>query len=183
MNLKNYIEWTETVDEYKVSLELADKHAWGFKSMNNVRFPKFNLDDPTDGGEGYHSVRNERITQWARMVWPELSCIEAKIQIQKPGEECSPHLDLVGEYLRGVCDTLPGLLKVAHTLKQPGVDLWRLFVATEDHVDGQIFNINDVQWKWQKGDCIRLNNWQALHWTKNDSDTDRIILKITGIKT
>ena len=38
-------------------------------------------------------------------------------------------------------------------------------------------------WKWTKGQCIRLNNWQALHWTQNKSDRDRLLIKVTGIKT
>ena len=77
---------------------------------------------------------------------------------------------------------MPGLLNVEHTLEKPGIDVWRMFVAIEDHVDGHIFAVNNKEWKWTKGQCMRLNNWQALHWTKNDSDQDRVIIKITGIK-
>jgi len=50
-------------------------------------------------------------------------------------------------------------------------------------VNGHIFNVNNEEWKWTKGECMRLNNWQALHWTKNTSDVDRVIIKITGIKS
>ena len=43
--------------------------------------------------------------------------------------------------------------------------------------------LNNEEWKWSKGECMRLNNWQALHWTENTSNIDRVILKITGIKS
>jgi len=56
-----------------------------------------------------------------------------------------------------------------------------MFVALNDQVYGQKFIINGKEWQWQEGDCIRLNNWQALHSTSNESDTPRSIIKITGI--
>jgi len=184
MKLKEYISWANKLDEYQDSATLADLNAWGYEVLpGNYRTPKFNLDNPEKGTEGYDSIRNDLITNWARVKFPFLKCINAKIQIQKPGEECKPHLDFLGDYLEDVCLSLPGLLNLEHTLEKPGVDVWRMFVAIEDHIDGHIFNVNNEEWKWTKGECMRLNNWQALHWTKNTSDVDRVIIKITGIKT
>ena len=184
MNLKEYISWANTLDEYKDSASLADLNAWGYEVLpGNYKVPKLNLDNATKGSEGYDSIRNKFITHWAKDKWPFLNCIDAKIQIQRPGEECKPHLDFLNDYLEKVCETLPGLLNVEHSLEKPGINIWRMFVAVEDHIDGHIFSVNNKEWKWQKGQCIRLNNWQALHWTKNTSDVDRVIIKITGLKT
>lgn len=184
MNLKEYINWTTSIDDYETAPKVADTSAWGFEVMpGSYRIPKLKLENASKGNEGYDSIRNDLVTNWAKVTFPFLKCIDAKIQIQRPGESCKPHLDFLGEYLQNVCETLPGLLKVKHSLQEPGIDVWRMFVAVEDHVDGHIFNINNKEWKWTKGECIRLNNWQALHWTKNTSNLDRVILKITGIKS
>jgi len=183
MKLKEYIKWTKELDEYKDSPELADKSAWGYKVIGtNLRIPKFKTDNVVEGNEGYDSLRNDIISQWAKITYPFLSCLDAKIQIQKSGAVCKPHLDFLGEYLENVCETLPGLLNIEHTLENPGIDVWRMFVAIDDHVEGQTFSINDKYWKWSRGQCIRLNNWQALHWTQNKSDQNRMLIKITGIK-
>jgi hypothetical protein len=184
MKLKEYISWTNSIDEYKDSASLAKLDTWGYEVLpGSVRLPKLNLENTVKGDEGYDSVRNDLITNWAKVTWPFLTCIDAKIQIQRPGEECKPHLDFLGDYLENVCQTLPGLLNVEHTLEKPAINVWRMFIATEDHVPGQVFSVNNNEWVWKAGDCMRLNNWQALHWTKNTSQVDRAIIKITGIKS
>ena len=184
MKLKEYINWANKLDEYQDSSTLADLDAWGFEVLpGNYKTPKLNLDDAVPGDEGYASIRNDLITNWAKVKWPFLKCVDAKVQVQKPGEECKPHLDFLNDYLEGVCEVLPGLLNVEHTLEKPGIDVWRMFVAVEDHCDGHIFSVNNKEWKWRKGQCMRLNNWQALHWTRNTSDIDRVLIKITGIKS
>ena len=76
----------------------------------------------------------------------------------------------------------PGLLKLKHSLDAPALDIWRMFIAVEDQVLGQRFVINDKDWAWKEGDCMRLNNWQALHWTTNTSNKMRTIIKVTGVK-
>jgi hypothetical protein len=182
MKLKEYIKWANSIDEYETAPDLADLNSWGYEILpGSVRLPKFDLNNSVAGTEGYSSIRNDKITAWAKVTWPFLKCIDAKIQIQKPGEVCKPHLDFLGYYLEDVCEHYPKLLRVEHTLKNPGVDVWRMFVAVDNHVEGQIFNINNEDWKWSKNECIRLNNWQALHWTENKSKVDRVIIKITGI--
>ena len=184
MKLKEYIKWANSINEYEDSPSLADLDAWGFEIMpGNCRLPKLNLENAVKGDEGYDSIRDDRITQWARVTWPFLRCVDAKIQIQRPGEVCKPHLDFLNDYLEGVCEVLPGLLNVEHSIEKPGIDVWRMFVAVENHVEGHIFSINNEEWKWTKGECIRLNNWQALHWTENKSTVNRTLIKITGIKT
>jgi len=183
MNLKEYISWANKLDEYQDSATLADLTSWGFEVMpGNYRIPKLNLDNATKGTEGYDSIRNDLITNWAKTTFSFLKCIDAKIQIQRPNESCSPHLDFLNDYLQNVCESMPGLLNVEHALDKPGIDVWRLFVAVDNHVEGQIFSANNKEWKWAKGECMRLNNWQALHWTKNNSNKDRVLIKITGIK-
>jgi len=184
MLLRDYIEWAQNINEYEQSPRIANPSAWGFKNLGKVELPQIkNLKQPIPGNEGYSSIRDELLTRWARYTWPYLKCVDAKIQIQNPGQECKPHLDFLGHYLKNVCETIPGLLQIDHSLDSPGVDVWRMFVAIDDQVDGQKFVINNKHWIWKSGDCIRLNNWQALHYTKNKSKTNRSIIKVTGIKT
>tara|TARA_Y100000817_G_C16643680_1_gene449540 strand:+ start:80 stop:634 length:555 start_codon:yes stop_codon:yes gene_type:complete len=181
-NLRKYIEWTKQINDYETAPEVADPKAWGFEELGQIKLPKdINLENAIPGDEGYSSIRNDKLIEWAESTWPDLKCVDAKIQIQKPKEECKPHLDFLGDYLERVCESMPIMYGVLHSLDKPGLDVWRMFVAIEDNVPGQIFSINNKQWQWKRGDCIRLNNWQALHWTKNESTVERAIIKITGI--
>jgi hypothetical protein len=182
MNLGEYIKWAKEIDEYQHSPELCDPGAWGFKNFGKVKLPKFKIDDsPTTGGQGYSSIRNPMLVKWAKYTWPFLDFVESKIQIQFPGQECKPHLDLLNDYLENVCAELPVLKLRQHSLQKPGVDVYRMFVAMDDQIPGQRFIINGQDWHWTAGDCIRLNNWQALHSTINNSVTPRSLIKITGI--
>jgi len=182
MNLKEYITWTKTIDDYKDGGKLANVNAWGFKKLKKVNVPKIKIENFEKGGEGYSSIRYNILTNWAKDTWPDLQFIDAKIQIQKPGQVCDPHLDFLGYYLEDICMAHPGLLKLEHSLETPAIDIWRMFIAVDDQVWGQRFIINDWDWIWKAGDCMRLNNWQALHWTKNTSKKIRTIIKVTGVK-
>ena len=182
MNLKEYITWAKTLDAYKDGEKLANINAWGFEKLERVNVPNIKIENSIAGGEGYSSIRNEELSKWAREQWEDLTFLDAKIQIQKPGEVCEPHLDFIGYYLEDICMAHPGLLKLEHSLDNPAIDIWRMFIAVEDRVWGQRFVINDWDWIWKAGDCIRLNNWRALHWTENTSKKDRIIIKVTGVK-
>ena len=192
MNLKEYIDWHKELGYdgvYNISPELADPTAVGFKKMERVSFPKIqNLYDKGNLGEWrgvneqYLGITDDKLTLWAQKKWPFLKFVKAKIQIQRPGERVKPHLDFCGDYLRIVSEQIPWLLKVKHTLEKPGIDIWRMSIAMEDQLEGQIFAFNNQNWEWKKGDCIRINTWRALHWTENKSKKDRPILKITGIK-
>jgi|TARA_R110000744_G_scaffold137779_1_gene248435 hypothetical protein len=191
MNLEEYINWHDHLDGegvYKISPGLADKSTWGFKGMGKVDLPEIkNLYEK--GGEEFYrrermqylGVRDDVLTKWAKEKWPFLKFMDAKIQIQRPGESVRPHLDLCGQYLTLVCEQAPWFKKIKHSYAKPGIDVWRLVIAMEDHVDGQIFSFNDQEWKWQSGDCIRINSWRALHWTENRSNKDRPIIKVTAI--
>ena len=53
----------------------------------------------------------------------------------------------------------------------------------EDHVEGQDFIINEKPLDLEKGDAISLNVHRGLHYTKNTSDKDRYIIKVTGIES
>jgi len=182
MNLKEYIEWTKTIDDYKDGEKLANINAWGFEKLEKVDVPKIKIENFEKGSEGYSSIRYSILTDWAKATWPDLKFIDAKIQVQKPGEVCNPHLDFLGYYLEDVCMAHPGLLKLKHSFESPAIDVWRMFIAVEDQIPGHIFLINNVKWRWKKGDCMRLNNWQALHSTKNTSNKMRTIIKVTGVK-
>ena len=182
MNLKEYITWAKTLDAYKDGEKLANINAWGFEKLERVNVPNIKIENSIAGGEGYSSIRNEELSKWAREQWEDLTFLDAKIQIQKPGEVCEPHLDFIGYYLEDICMAHPGLLKLKHSLKAPAIDIWRMFIAVEDQVWGQRFVINNWDWIWKAGDCIRLNNWRALHYTKNTSGSNRKIIKVTGIK-
>jgi hypothetical protein len=182
MILKEYIEWTKTIDDYETAPNVANTKAWGFKKIKKVNIPEIKIENAKDGDEGYWSSRNEKLTEWAREQWEDLTFLDTKIQIQKPGQVCKPHLDFLGYYLEDICMAHPGLLKLKHSLDAPAIDIWRMFIAVEDQVWGQRFVINDWDWIWKAGDCMRLNNWQALHWTKNTSSVDRTIIKVTGVK-
>ena len=182
MFLRDYINWANQIDEYKESPKFANSEAWGYKDLGKVKLPKFQIDNnPTPGDEGYASVRDPMIVEWAKNTWPNLKFVDAKIQIQTPGQQCSPHLDFLNDHLHKVCAEEPELYNKKHSIDKPCVDVWRMFVALNDQVYGQKFIINGKEWQWQEGDCIRLNNWQALHSTSNESDTPRSIIKITGI--
>ena len=182
MNLKEYITWTKTIDDYKDGEKLANVNAWGFKKLEKVNIPKIKIENFEKGSEGYSSIRYNILTEWAKDMWPDLQFIDAKIQIQKPDQVCEPHLDFISYYLEDICMAHPGLLKLEHSLETPAIDIWRMFIAVEDRVWGQRFVINDWDWIWKAGDCIRLNNWQALHWTTNTSNKMRTIIKVTGVK-
>jgi len=110
MKLSDYIEWTRHINDYDISPQVANPDTWDFKVLDKIELPKqLNFENAIQGDEGYSSIRNDSITNWARDKWPHLQCLDAKIQIQKPGEECKPHLDFLGDYLEKVCQTMPGI--------------------------------------------------------------------------
>ena len=182
MILKEYIKWTKTINDYETAPNVANTNTWGFKKLEKVNIPEIKIENAKEGDEGYWHFRSTVLTDWAKKNWTDLQFIEAKIQIQKPGQVCKPHLDFLGYYLEDICMAHPGLLKLKHSLDAPAIDIWRMFIAVEDQVWGQRFVINDWDWIWKAGDCMRLNNWQALHWTENTSKKDRTIIKVTGVK-
>ena len=191
MNLEDYIKWHRDLGHdglYDKSPELADPNAVSFKHIGNVDLPdvehvyeKSFMVHWRGGKRGYLSAYDDKLTEWAKKRWPALKFVKDKIQIQRPGGKVQPHLDLLGDYLSGVCDQIPWLKKVKHSLDKPGVDVHQMLIALDDQVDGQIFAFSDKNWNWKKGDCIRVNNWQALHWTENKSEKDRAIIKVQGI--
>ena len=183
MNLQNYIDWTKTINDYEEAVHVASSESWGSQYIGRFKPPRLDITKNQEkGSEGYWHYRNDLLGKWASAVWPNLDFIEAKIQIQKPGQICHPHLDFLGEYLQHICEQRPELLSTAHSLNSPGIDVHRMFVAVDDQVPGQIFCINGKNWNWKAGDCIRLDNWQALHHTENNSTKDRAIIKITGVQ-
>lgn len=192
MNLEEYLEWHQKLghDEfYNMCPDLADPNAVGCKHIGNVELPELGDLYKTSKNADWRGVTHkylgytsETLTQWAEQQWPELKFVKAKIQIQPPGVNVPPHLDLLGDYLSGVCKEIPWIKKIKHSLEEPGVDICQILIAMEDQVDGQKFAFQDQEWNWKKGDCIRINTWRALHWTENKSEKDRPMIKITGLK-
>ena len=192
MNVQEYIDWHSTLghDEfYDMCPDLADPKAIGLQHIGNVELPKLGeieLEGKNAEWRGvthkYFAYSDDKLTEWAKQKWPELKFVKAKIQVQPDGVKVPPHLDLLGDYLTGVCKEIPWLRKVKHSLEQPGIDICQMIVAMEDQVPGQVFAFSDQEWNWKKGDCIRINTWRALHWTENKSGVDRPMIKITGIK-
>ena len=80
MNLKEYITWTKTIDDYKDGEKLANVNAWGFKKLEKVNIPKIKIENFEKGSEGYSSIRYNILTEWAKDMWPDLQFIDAKIQ-------------------------------------------------------------------------------------------------------
>ena len=188
MNLKEFIEWHKTIDVYELSPKIADKKSWGFMGMGNLELPDIKdlydkAEDEVWRGERmeYLAIYDDVITKWAEKTWPFLRCVQAKIQIQQPGEGVRPHLDLCGTYLESVVKEIPWMAKRRHSIDEPGVDIYRMVVAMEDHVEGQQFVFGNQEWTWKKGDCVRINALQSLHWTKNNSKVNRPMIKITAI--
>jgi len=196
--LQEYIDWYQTLafeDMYDKYLELHDPAVPGFVLPGNVSIPTDLINDimnnnpdgePTEflGVESKYQVQyDDRLLQWAQEQFPNLKFVKCRLQIQKPGEEVRKHMDLLGEYLKGVCENIPWLKKIKHSLANPGVDLHQLLIACDDQVDGQVIGFhNPGNWNWKKGDILRINTWRSLHWTKNTSNKVRVIIKVTGIE-
>ena len=96
MNLKEYITWAKTLDAYKDGEKLANINAWGFEKLERVNVPNIKVEDAEEGTEGYWHFRNNKLSTWGSQTWPELEFLDVKIQVQKPGEVCPPHLDFLG---------------------------------------------------------------------------------------
>ena len=76
MKLKEYIKWANNLDEYQDSATLADLNAWGFEVLpGSYRIPKLNLNKATKVTEGYDSIRNDLISNWAKITFPFLKCM------------------------------------------------------------------------------------------------------------
>jgi hypothetical protein len=191
MNLKEYLEWHRSLGgdgSYTAGQSMADSKTWGFEGLGRFDIPE--LGDYKSKGDDevwrdekmeYLAVYDDKLTNWVKSTWPFLKFIAAKIQIQRPGEKVRPHLDFCGTYLESVVKQCPWLLKARHSWQDPSINIWRVCIAMEDHVDGQIFRFNNQDWIWKKGDCVRINTWRALHYTENKSDVDRPMIKITAI--
>ena len=82
MNLKEYIDWTKTINDYKTAPTVANTSAWGFKKLKKVNVPDIKIKNATEGDEGYWSVRNNELNSWAKEIWSDLTFLDTKIQIQ-----------------------------------------------------------------------------------------------------
>ena len=130
----------------------------------------------------YRVKYDDELQSWAEKTFPHLQFVDVRMQSQPPGEKVPAHLDLLPVYLRKVCRKVPYLRKLKHSIDQPALDVHQIIVACEDQLEGQVFGFdNPGPWQWKKGDCIRVNTWRGSHWTENNSQQTRHMLKVRGI--
>ena len=183
----------DTIDQYQDTAKYADLTQPGWKELGNVEVPDMSFltvitDDyrckkhlPEDQ---YYYGKHDELTEWGKKTFPNVKFQDVRIQMQEPGKKISPHVDsLVGHITKWI-EIDPSIGELEHTMESPNPNLKavRYFIACEDHVPGQNFTINDKKWIWKKGDAISLNVWRGLHFTNNDSNQDRYIIKLTGIE-
>ena len=196
MKLRDYVKLDsamDTIDQYQDTAKYADLTQPGWKELGNVEVPDMSfLTAITDDyrckkhlpEDQYYYGRHDKLTEWGKKTFPNVRLQDVRIQMQEPGKKISPHVDsLVGHMAKWI-EIDPSIGELEHTMENPNPNLKavRYFIACEDHVPGQNFTINDKKWIWKKGDAISLNVWRGLHFTNNDSNQDRYIIKITGIE-
>jgi hypothetical protein len=191
-NLGEYIDWHQSLnfdETYDIYPKLADPSVTSFLPMGKIDLPELITDDgrgfkPDFRGtlSQYTVLEDESLLKWAAEKFPKLKFLKCRMQVQKPGEAVRAHLDLLGDYLKNVSVKMPWIRKTKHSFKNPRIDIHQYIIACDDQVEGQVFGFeNPGPWQWKKGDYIRVNTWQALHWTENKSEKDRAIIKVQGI--
>ena len=196
MKLSEYLSWldSEEFDYYADTVKFADLQQEGFKFLKNVELPPLQFikeitTQPRADGKDLENVytygRHPSLDEWAEKNFPELKYKQTLVQLQKPGDKVDPHVDTLHGQLKKWVEHEPDLANIEHSMADPNPNLKarRYFIGVEDHVDGQDFAINNVRWSWKSGDVISLNVWRAVHNTKNNSDRNRYIIKITGLES
>jgi len=194
MKLSEYVKkWEyDDLDYYNDTIGHADLSQPGWWSKGNVNVPPLNFiksitnrprQDGKDMDNTYTYGEHPILDQWAEKCFPSIKYKQTLVQLQKPGEKVDPHVDTLHSQIKEWIKAEPGLGDIEHSLEKPNklFKAVRLFVAVEDHVEGQDFVINGEKWKWKKGDVISLNVWKGLHNTINQSDVYRYMIKITGL--
>ncbi len=184
--LRDYISWCESRDEYKESKNFADPKSWGWRDLGNRTLPELDLTAQnfvanTDNGYD-SSTDNDTLNAWARREFPDLAMHDTRIQRQKPREAVPPHIDFKDSYLKKIARVHPQILEMPHSLKDPCVKVWQVFIACEDRMPGQSIVINGTEWEWKRGDCILIDHAGALHSTANESKVDRMLIKMVAIE-
>ena len=197
MKLKDFIKLDsamDSIEEYDTTTHHADLSQPGWKELGNVETPDLHFVEsithdfrckehlPTNA---YYYGMHEELSAWGRKTFPNVRLQDVRIQMQEPGAEISPHVDSLMGHIAKWIELDPSIGELEHSMENPNPNLraCRYFVAMEDHVEGQDFIINEKPWVWKKGDAISLNVHRGLHHTKNTSDKDRYIIKVTGIET
>ena len=196
MKLSEYLNWLDSnqFDYYRDTVEYVDVSQEGFEHKGNVRLPSLDFikkitTQPRADGKDLENVytygRHPLLDTWADKTFPELRYKQTYVQLQKPGDKVDPHIDTLHGQIKSWVQHEPHLADMEHSMKDPNPKLKarRYFIGVEDQVDGQNFTINDVQWKWKQGDVISLNVWRGVHHTKNNSNRDRYIIKVTGLES
>ena len=197
MNLGEYIDYygslsyEELFAKYR---EHSDPNVASYVSLEKVNLPEQLISEMCTreperqpehlGVKSQYRVKyDDQLQTWAEQTFPHLQFVDVRMQSQPPGEKVPAHLDLLPVYLKKVCNKVPYLRKIKHSIEDPGLDVHQLIIACEDQVEGQVFGFdNPGQWHWTKGDCIRVNTWRGSHWTENNSTKTRHMLKVRGIQ-
>lgn len=198
MKLSEYVkqDFVNDLDYYKDTIGYADLSQPGWKDLGNVYLPagmlNFVKDISKDERKDGHNLdnvytygRHPDLNKWATETFPHVSFQDVRVQMQKPGDKVDPHVDTLFGQITKWIEQEPKLGEIEHSMENPNPDFHacRYFIAVEDHVDGQEFIINNKPWIWKSGDAISLNVWRAIHHTKNNSEVNRYIIKVTGIET
>lgn len=195
MKLSQYVKSIDDhkFDYYKDTVSYGDNTQEGFVEVGNFALPpldfikKITNTPRADGRDlenkytyGSHII----LDKWAEKTFPNIKYKQTLVQLQKPGEKVDPHVDTLHSQIEEWLTKEPGLADLEHSMSHPNPNFKarRYFIGVEDHVEGQNFVINDKPWIWKSGDVISLNVWRGLHYTKNDSNKDRYIIKITGLE-
>lgn len=195
MQLKDYIkqDYVNNLDYYKDTIGYADLKQPGFTKLNSVEVPDIEFikeitkDERSDGHNNnnvYTYGKHAALSLWAKTTFPNIKFQDCRVQLQKPGDKVDAHVDTLLGHIEKWIELDPSLGELEHSMENPNPNLKavRYFIACEDHVQGQNFTINNEKWIWKQGDAISLNVYRGLHFTNNESNQDRYIIKITGIE-
>jgi len=195
--LGEFIDWHQSLgfeEMYEKYKEIHDPSVPGYVPVGKVDLPEDIIADlskekldtqPVWLGvkSNYRVQYDERLLSWAKKTFPKLQFVKCRMQAQKPGESVREHMDLLGNYLRDCTIKAPWLRKLRHSIEKPGIDIHQIIIAWDDQVEGQVFGFhNPGPWKWKKGEYMRINSWRGMHWTANNSDVVRRLIKVTGIE-
>jgi len=195
MKLSEYLNWldSEEFDYYSDTIKFADHTQPGHTFVKNVRLPQLDFikkitTQPRADGKDLENVytygRHPMLDVWADKTFPELKYKQTLVQLQKPGDKVDAHVDTLHGQIRSWIEKEPELGDIEHSMENPNPNFKarRYFIGVEDHIAGQVFKLNNVEWIWKKGDTISLNVWRGVHNTFNASNVDRYIIKITGLE-
>ena len=149
MNLGEYIDYygslsyEELFAKYR---EHSDPNVASYVSLEKVNLPEQLISEMCTreperqpehlGVKSQYRVKyDDELQTWAEQAFPHLQFVDVRMQSQPPGEKVPAHLDLLPVYLKKVCNKVPYLRKIKHSIEDPGLDVHQLIIACEDQVE------------------------------------------------